>query len=114
MGEISTLIFADAVADAARQIISKCKQTDDMQDRVDRWSFCPHYPYPPPGRRWAVGMQGAQIVAMLTHATHANASAEGIDDQWVYSNSVEKPLWRVMLWYARLDRCYCVVIFVCL
>jgi hypothetical protein len=92
--------FADDVVDAARKIISRCKQSEDMQDRLDRWVFCPHYPYPPRGRRWAIGMQSAANQStLLTHATHAGAEASGITEQFVYSNSVERPLWRVMLWY---------------
>mmetsp|Transcript_11496 Transcript_11496/g.34910 ORF Transcript_11496/g.34910 Transcript_11496/m.34910 type:complete len:159 (+) Transcript_11496:231-707(+) len=36
---------------------------------------------------------------MLVHTTHAVASAEGSQEQYILSNSVHRPVWRVMLWY---------------
>ena len=72
-----------------------------MAKRLDLWRFCPHYPYPPPGRRWANGLQAANIVTFVTHVTHAVAEARGVSekDQWILSNCTERPVWRVMLWY---------------
>ena len=34
---------------ACRDIISQCKQEDQIKEVLDMWTFAPHYPYPPPG-----------------------------------------------------------------
>ena len=72
---------------------------------MDLWSFVPHYPYPPEGRRWAMGMQQAGMnnwlgqFSLLVHTTHASRTDGGSTEQYVASNSCKLPLYRVMLWY---------------
>lgn len=93
------------IQDACRQIISRCKQLDDLQDDQDSWEFAPHYPYPPPGRNYAIGVQAggthAAGVFLLVHATHAvdMHKHEKDPDFFVLSNTVETAGYRVMLWY---------------
>eukprot|EP00928_Gymnodinium_smaydae_P095835 TRINITY_DN8321_c0_g3_i1.p1 TRINITY_DN8321_c0_g3~~TRINITY_DN8321_c0_g3_i1.p1 ORF type:complete len:463 (+),score=34.97 TRINITY_DN8321_c0_g3_i1:93-1481(+) len=89
----------DEISKAVHRIVSRSKQDSDLAARVDHWKFVPHYPYPPPGRRWAVGMQKG-ATALLVHTTHASAEVKGSREQFVLSNSVEEPVWRVMLWYS--------------
>lgn len=83
---------------AARRIICRSKQMNDVARRVDKWRFVPHYPYPPPGRRWAHGLQHA-IFNLVTHVTHACVEEQGSTEQFVLANGVISPVWRVMLWY---------------
>mmetsp|Transcript_39342 Transcript_39342/g.91990 ORF Transcript_39342/g.91990 Transcript_39342/m.91990 type:complete len:169 (-) Transcript_39342:114-620(-) len=46
-------------------------------------------------------MQGCgNKFVMLTHATHASETVLGSNEHFIFSNSVEKPIWRVMLWYS--------------
>lgn len=60
-------------------------------------------PFPPAGRRWAVGMQqAARQFTLLTHSLHAGAEAMGSTEQFLLSNSAKEPVWRVMLWYDNL------------
>jgi len=93
------------VAETARHIISRCRQDREMAHRIDLWSFVPHYPYPPPNRRWALGLQagGAKYpgkFTLIVHTTHAVSDAGGSAEQLVVSNCVEEPIYRVMLWYS--------------
>ena len=94
-------IGVDVVHEKAREIICRTRQDGRLAKRLDLWRFCPHYPYPPPGRRWANGLQAANIITFVTHVTHAVAEARGVSekDQWILSNCTERPVWRVMLWY---------------
>jgi len=94
------------VANACRQIISRAKQNEIVRDDQDGWKFAPHYPYPPSGRNWALGVQAAgnSITGMflIVHTTHALEikSLEKVDPNYfVLSNTVESPIYRVMLWY---------------
>lgn len=73
--------------------------------RIDIWSFVPHYPYPPKNRRWALGLQAGGSsypgkFTLIVHSTHAVSTAGGSTEQFVLSNSVEQPVYRVMLWYS--------------
>jgi len=104
----------DAVADAVRRIISRTKQKPELAKKLDDWKFVPHYPYPPPSRRYAIGMQQINSFAtLLVHVTHYRAPhqspAEGASriettayekEMEVISNSCEQPIYRVMLWYS--------------
>ena len=84
----------------ARRIISRCKQTRAQRRMLDNWGFVPHYPYPPRGRRWALGMQqGGAKMMLLVHTTHANIEAHGVREQLLVSGSSPMPVYRVMLWY---------------
>eukprot|EP00929_Paragymnodinium_shiwhaense_P060933 TRINITY_DN30419_c0_g1_i3.p1 TRINITY_DN30419_c0_g1~~TRINITY_DN30419_c0_g1_i3.p1 ORF type:complete len:334 (-),score=31.39 TRINITY_DN30419_c0_g1_i3:181-1182(-) len=89
---------------AILQIISRTKQTEALQADIDQWWFVPHYPYPPPWRRWAVGMQmgGPQLPAcifLLVHTTHVFCQHGGVSEQFVLSNSAAVSAYRVVLWY---------------
>jgi len=93
------------VADNARQIISECRQSAELAHRIDIWSFVPHYPYPPLNRRWALGLQAGGSCypgkfTLIVHTTHAVCDAQGSTEQFVLSNSVDEPIYRVMLWYS--------------
>merc|ERR1719237_1493958 len=93
------------VAETARGIISRSRQSREQADRIDIWSFVPHYPYPPKDRRWALGMQAGGSTypgkfTLIVHTTHAVSTAGGSTEQLVLSNSVEQPVYRVMLWYS--------------
>jgi len=88
------------VHDVSRRIISRSIQDDDLIHHEHLWSFIPHYPYPPPDRRWAMGMQHVgKYFQLLTHVTHAVAEVGGSTEQFILSNSVAMPVYRVMLWY---------------
>jgi len=98
----------DHICDTARRIISRAKQYWFLRVRQDYWHFVPHYPYPPAGRRWAIGMQCGGSAStyvsftLLVHTTHANSDHGGSSEQFLLSNSVHpggKPVYRVMLWY---------------
>jgi len=85
-----------------RDIISRAKQMTGRVKRVDMWWFVPHYPYPPPGKRYALGMQVAGTslsFSLIVHTTHALRSDGGCREQLVLSNSCKVPVYRVMLWY---------------
>mmetsp|Transcript_11227 Transcript_11227/g.19917 ORF Transcript_11227/g.19917 Transcript_11227/m.19917 type:complete len:524 (-) Transcript_11227:239-1810(-) len=93
------------VADMARKIISRAVQRDERTHRINSWSFVPHYPFPPPDRRWALGLQSGGAAypgkfTLIVHTTHAESRAGGCDEQFVLSNSCEQPIYRVMLWYS--------------
>jgi len=93
------------VADLARNIISRATQPAGKARRLDSWSFVPHYPYPPPDRRWALGLQAGGgsypgKFTLIVHTTHAISNAGGSTEQFVLSNSCAKPIYRVMLWYS--------------
>lgn len=66
----------------------------DLRDRLAPLGFLPHWPHPPEGRRWALGLQVSGVSAQLLHATHA---AEG--GHFVLSNSCLVPAFRTPLWY---------------
>lgn len=90
----------------ARRIISRTKQEQGLRMRQDMWVFAPHYPYPPEGRNYALGLQAAGnglfSLFLIVHTTHALevGSTNLRDPDWfVLSNSVELPCYRVMLWY---------------
>lgn len=95
-------------SETGRLLISRAKLDDALTKAVDRWAFVPHYPYPPPGRDWALGLQAAGGMSfkpnfyMVTHTTHALAFGTlecRSSDYLVLSNSVAAPVYRVMLWY---------------
>eukprot|EP00929_Paragymnodinium_shiwhaense_P078241 TRINITY_DN4051_c0_g1_i3.p1 TRINITY_DN4051_c0_g1~~TRINITY_DN4051_c0_g1_i3.p1 ORF type:complete len:435 (+),score=40.12 TRINITY_DN4051_c0_g1_i3:239-1543(+) len=105
--QISTSMQDMSLAELSKaglQIISRTKQTPGLQADIDNWRFVPHYAYPPPWRRWAVGMQAGgrkvpYVFFLLTHVTHALCRHCGTDEQYVVSNSVAVAGYRVMLWY---------------
>ena len=88
-----------AIDENFRESISRCKNTDDNRAALDRGFFCPHYPYLPPGRRYAIGMQFAGKITTFVHSTHFR-SAEVADEGGItaLSTSVALPVYRVMLW----------------
>jgi len=103
--EMDDLGTPSEVADTCRGIISRARQARSLANRLDLWSFVPHYPYPPPSRRWALGLQrgGATFPGkffLIVHTTHACSDAGGSSEQFVLSNSCAQPIYRVMLWYS--------------
>jgi len=89
------------VVDTSRIIISRSKQEEHLSQLEHVWDFVPHYPYPPPGRRWANGLQHVgKYFHLWVHTTHAISEASGCTEQFVLSNSVAMPVYRVMLWYS--------------
>jgi hypothetical protein len=100
-----TLRGVDEVAQECRNVISRARNSKARRHRIDLWSFVPHYPYPPPGRKHAFGMQagGGEYpgkFTLLVNVTHADIKAKGSQEQFVLSNSIERPVYRVMLWYS--------------
>mmetsp|Transcript_21263 Transcript_21263/g.49324 ORF Transcript_21263/g.49324 Transcript_21263/m.49324 type:complete len:436 (-) Transcript_21263:396-1703(-) len=90
----------------ARRIISRTKQETGLRMRQDMWEFAPHYPYPPAGRNYALGLQaggqgifGTFLVVHTTHALEVGSSKLRDPDWLILSNSVALPAYRVMLWY---------------
>jgi hypothetical protein len=125
--ESSDVLAVDEVADECRRIISRARHTRERAKRIDLWSFVPHYPYPPADRRWAMGMQagGGEYpgkFTLLVHPTHADSmmgnscvntrgvkrygfeeapsAHTGSQEQFVLSNSIARPVYRVMLWHS--------------
>jgi len=102
--DLSIVEKAEQIADRARTIITRARQARDTAEHIDIWSFVPHYPYPPPDRRWALGLQAGGSTypgkfTLIVHTTHACADAQSCTEQFVLSNSVACPVYRVMLWY---------------
>lgn len=96
----------DDVAATARRLISRVKQEKHVRRNLDMWNFVPHYPYPPPSREWALGLQaggtsfyGTFLVTHTTHFPHDYDRKISTDALFVLSNSADLPLYRVMLWY---------------
>lgn len=75
--------------------ISRSKHGDAARESIDDMFFCPHYPYPPAGRRAHIGMQHASYLTTFVHATHFLSPGEPV---YSLSTSVELPVYRVMLW----------------
>ena len=57
----------------SQRIISRSFHEKGLRDNITRWSFIPHYPFPPKDRAWALGMQcgGTWKLALWVHTTHA-------------------------------------------
>jgi len=72
--------------------ISQAKVLQKARDEVDATFFSAHYPHPPPGRNYAIGMQMAHMFATLVHTTHA------YEDLPVVAKDMVVPIYRVMLW----------------
>lgn len=83
----------------ARKAISRAKHNPSDRQAIDSYFFAPHYPYPPPGRRYAIGMQHTKSVTTFVHTTHFR-SPEVSDEGPIVtlSRSAILPLYRVMLW----------------
>ena len=102
---VSDIEPVERASHIGQEIISRAKHFPGRARKVDLWSFVPHYPYPPPGRRYALGLQQggknnplAQFL-LIVHTTHANRSDGNSTEQYIASNSCKLPLYRVMLWY---------------
>jgi len=101
---MSDLKGPENVADTSRYIISCTREDRKTAERIDIWSFVPHYPFPPPDRRWALGLQAGGSsypgkFTLIVHTTHAGQTVANCTEQFVLSNSCELPIYRVMLWY---------------
>ena len=106
------------ICDTARRIISRARQYAYVRADEDLWNFAPHYPLPPDDRRWCIGMQaggsasGVAKFTLLVHTTHAESTNNYWKDemksdlnkeateQFILSNCVHSPVYRVMLWYS--------------
>ena len=84
----------------ARRIISRVKDTEENRKWIDKQKFAPYYPYPPPGRRYAIGMQFTGAVTTFCHATHFRSpeTSEREGPIASLSSSCALPFYRVMLW----------------
>mmetsp|Transcript_9503 Transcript_9503/g.30368 ORF Transcript_9503/g.30368 Transcript_9503/m.30368 type:complete len:440 (+) Transcript_9503:70-1389(+) len=96
----------DQICATTKRIISRTKQERDLRDTQDGWRFAPHYPYPPDGREWALGLQaggsswyGSFLVTHTTHFPPDFADKFAAHPLVVRSNSAALPIYRVMLWY---------------
>lgn len=95
----------DSVAEECRNVISRTRHMRKRAHRLDLWSFVPHYPYPPPDRRWHMGLQAGGGAypgkfTLFVHTTHYDSTVLGSQEQLVISNSLNRPVYRVMLWYS--------------
>merc|ERR1719215_1121913 len=126
---LSDIGNVDEVAEECRHVISRARHSRERAHRIDLWSFVPHYPYPPADRRWAIGIQAGGAAypgkfTLLVHTTHADSKMGssrvntrgnkgygrtpeeeevcthlGSQEQFVLSNSIARPVYRVMRWY---------------
>ena len=103
MNQISTSVKdvgLHNVVKSGKIIVTRVKQTKEMASMLDELVFVPHYPLPPPWRRWALGMQQAPWrTTLVVSTTHSYVTNGGSTEQFVLSNSCLWPVWRVMLWY---------------
>jgi len=105
--QISTSMQDMSVADitkAGLRIMSRTKQQEELQENLNKWKFVPHYPYPPPWKRWTIGIQAGgnrcpAMFFMFVHTTHALCTHGNSIEQYILSDSVESAGYRVMLWY---------------
>lgn len=53
------------------RIISRVRHEDVLHNNITKWTFIPHYPYPPDNRGWHLGMQcgGGFKLGMYVHVT---------------------------------------------
>merc|ERR1719433_1514422 len=70
--------------------ISTTNQKQDLKQFVDKSIFGPHYPYPPPWKRWAIGIQAGGNQPPLSfflfvHTTHALCAHGGSTEQFILS-----------------------------
>lgn len=103
---MSDIAPAEHCASILQEIVSRAKHHPGRARKVDLWSFVPHYPSPPPGRRYALGLQqGVRYTSpliqflLIVHTTHANSCDGNSTEQHVASNSCQLPIYRVILWY---------------
>lgn len=101
---MSDIAPAEHCASILQEIVSRAKHHPGRARKVDLWSFVPHYPSPPPGRRYALGLQQGYInplmqILLIVHTTHANSCDGNSTEQHVASNSCQLPIYRVILWY---------------
>ena len=95
IGESMKDMEVPAIDEQFQKCISQAKNSTEDTERIDNAFFCPHYPFPPPGRRAAIGMQQASKVTTFVHTTHFRSPGDAI---YSLSTSVELPVYRVMLW----------------
>ena len=101
----SDMKTTDVVA-TAKKLVNRTKNDAVTRKRLDASRFVPHYPYPPSGRDFHLGLQagGTSLYAsfLITHTTHAlqqDSTKPRSSDYLIVSSSAEIPLWRVILWY---------------
>mmetsp|Transcript_15499 Transcript_15499/g.20514 ORF Transcript_15499/g.20514 Transcript_15499/m.20514 type:complete len:441 (+) Transcript_15499:48-1370(+) len=94
------------IVQAGKNLINRTKNTHSTRIRLDMGRFVPHYPYPPPSRNWALGLQAGGnklytsfLLVHTTHFQHEDSIQLRDENALILSNSVEVPYVRVMLWY---------------
>merc|ERR1712151_80197 len=100
------------ILQAGLRIMSRTKQKEVLQDRIDQWRFAPHYPYPPPWKRWTIGVQAGGkgppfCMFLFVHPTHAACMHCNSTEQFILSDCVAAPGYRVMLWYNNPYHFFC-------
>ena len=75
MQQISTSMIDMPLLDVAKQatrILSRTKHEEALRANLEGWDFIPHYPWPPHGRAWHLGMQagGVWMLGLFVHTTH--------------------------------------------
>jgi len=81
------------------RIFGRTKQKVSVRKVCDEWPFAPHYPFPPPWKRWSIGIQATNVAWLFVHTTHGCSVHGGSTEQFMASNSYLSPGCRVMLWY---------------
>eukprot|EP00298_Acanthocystis_sp_HF-20_P012166 c19746_g3_i1.p1 GENE.c19746_g3_i1~~c19746_g3_i1.p1 ORF type:complete len:448 (+),score=136.89 c19746_g3_i1:25-1344(+) len=95
----------EQVRDGTLRCISTLENQQTLREQIDQAFFSPHYPFPPPGRCYALGMQQAKKTATIVHTTHLYSAEQdkslpnNLPEPFVFSNSAKIPIYRVMLWY---------------
>jgi len=97
-------VSLDDLTSGIDEIIVSTKGGAKLGMKLDAWPFAPHYPYPPPWRRYALGVQAAGSSGLarsfvLTHSTHLGCRHGGDMEPHIRSASCMRPWMRVMLWH---------------
>ncbi len=99
IGQSLNDVDVDGIDMNVRKAISRAKHNPSNRQVIDSYMFGPFYPYPPAGRRYAIGMQHTKCTTNFVHATHFR-SPEVSDEGPIatLSTSAILPIYRVMLW----------------
>merc|ERR1719215_2358381 len=89
----------DELSISGFRTLNRMKQRLDVRKVCDEWPFAPHYPFPPPWKRWSIGIQSTDLAFLFVRTTFAASVHGGSTEQFMVSNSYLSPAYRVMLWY---------------
>jgi len=78
-----------------QRVISWTQPREIDDTSLDCSTFVPHYPFPPSGRQYAIGIQQSNNLSMFVHTTHFRAPGNPC---YTLSRSCVLPVYRVMLW----------------